>query len=169
MSKKIYKYIGLFPIYVLLQVFILNEILFASYINPYIYILLIITLPRDTPNWFLLIYGFLLGFTIDIFTGSIGFHSTATVLISFLKPLISKLIIPHNIISDQDELQLQRVGLQPFSIFTLILTIVHHATLFLIETLSLSNFFELLIKICFSSVVTSLLIIITQLLYFRKK
>ena len=98
------KYIYLLPIYILLQVLVLNQILFSAYINPYLYILLIISLPYKTPKWFLLVYAFLLGFFIDVFSSSIGFHSTASVLVAFAKPLINKITIPHNILGDMDEI-----------------------------------------------------------------
>ena len=88
MNKYFIKYLGLFPLYVLLQVVVLNEVLFSAYINPFLYVILIISLPLKTPKWFLLIYAFLLGFSIDLFSGSLGFHSTATILIAFAKPYI---------------------------------------------------------------------------------
>jgi len=170
MSKKLLtKYIWLSPLYVFIQVFILNDVLFASYINPYLYILLIITLPKNTPNWFLLLYAFCLGLAIDIFVGTVGFHSTASVFIAFLKPSITKISIPQNIISEGEELQLQKIGIQPFLIFTFILTLTHHSSLFLLEHLSFTNFLRLTLKICLSSIITTALIMITQLLYFRKK
>ena len=62
MNKYFAKYLFLLPVYVLLQALILNQILFSSYINPFLYVILIIGLPIKTPKWFLLIYAFLLGF-----------------------------------------------------------------------------------------------------------
>ena len=93
MNKHFIKYLSLLPLFVFLQVLVLNEILFFSYINPYLYLTLILSLPLKTPKWFLLLYAFVLAFFIDLFGGSLGFHSTATVLIAFLKPAISKLLL----------------------------------------------------------------------------
>ena len=66
MNKYFIKYLGLLPLYVVIQVVILNEVLFSAYINPFLYVLLIINLPLKTPKWFLLIYAFLLGLSISI-------------------------------------------------------------------------------------------------------
>jgi rod shape-determining protein MreD len=140
---------------------VLNEVLFSSYINPFLYVLLIITLPLRTPKWFLLSYAFLLGFSIDLFSGSLGFHSTATVLIAFVKPLISKITIPHNILAETDEITLKKIGSKSFITFSLFLIIIHNSCLFITEHLSFN--LDLFGKIIASSVVTLIIMLITQL------
>ena len=114
MTKIYRKYLPLLPIYILLQVLVFNQILFSSYINPFIYVVLILNLPLKTPKWFLLLYAFILGFFIDIFSSTLGFHSTATVLIGFFKPLITRITIPHNILTETDEIKLQKIGMKSY-------------------------------------------------------
>ena len=92
MNKSYTKHLLLLPLFVLLQVFVLNEILFFRYINPYLYLILIISFPLKTPKWFLLSYAFTLGFIIDLFSYSLGFHSTAIVFMAFVKNIISKIL-----------------------------------------------------------------------------
>jgi rod shape-determining protein MreD len=161
MNKYFAKYLFLLPLYVALQVLVLNQILFSAYINPFLYVILIIGLPIKTPKWFLLIYSFLLGFFIDIFSGSLGFHSTATILIAFLKPFISKITIPHNILGDTDEITLKKIGNKAFITFSLFLIIVHNSCLFIMEHIN----FNLAIvgKILSSSFVTLIIVLISQL------
>jgi len=161
MNKHFIKYLGLLPVYVLLQVVVLNEVLFSAYINPFLYVILIINLPLKTPKWFLLIYAFLLGFSIDLFSGSLGFHSTATILIAFVKPFISKITIPHNILGDTDEITLKKVGSKAFIIFSLFLILIHNSCLFVAEHLSVN--LALFGKIMASSLVTLIIVLITQL------
>ena len=161
MNNYIIKYLGILPFYILLQVLVLNEVLFSSYLNPFLYVLLIITLPLNTPKWFLLSYAFLLGFSIDLFSVSLGFHSTATVLIAFAKPLISKITIPHNILAETDEITLKKVGNKSFITFSLFLVLIHNSCLFITEHLSFN--LDLFGKIVASSVVTLIVILITQL------
>ena len=66
MIKLFPRYLISFTLLVFLQVFILNNIQFSGYINPYIYILFIIALPFETPNWAMLILAFILGLTVEI-------------------------------------------------------------------------------------------------------
>ena len=167
MNKLYFKYLSLLPIYILLQVLILNQILFSAYINPFLYLLLIICLPHKTPKWFLLIYAFLLGFFIDLFSSTLGFHSTASVLIAFIKPSVSKISIPHNILGEMDEICLQKIGVKSYITYSLFLIIIHHSCLFTLEHLSFN--FIIFAKIIGSSIVTLIIILITQLLISKKK
>jgi len=161
MNKYFIKYLGLLPLYVLLQVVVLNEVLFSAYINPFLYVILIISLPLKTPKWFLLIYAFLLGFSIDLFSGSLGFHSTATILIAFVKPFISRITIPHNILGDTDEITLKKIGNKAFITFSLFLIFIHNSCLFITEHLNIN--LALFGKIIASSLVTLIIVLITQL------
>ena len=161
MNKHFTKYLGLLPLYVLLQVVVLNEVLFSAYINPFLYVILIISLPLKTPKWFLLIYAFLLGFSIDLFSGSLGFHSTATILIAFVKPFIGKITIPHNILGDTDEITLKKIGNKAFITFSLSLILIHNSCLFITEHLSAN--LALFGKIMASSLVTLIIVLIAQL------
>ena len=160
MNKHFIKYLGLLPVYVLLQVVVLNEVLFSAYINPFLYVILIISLPLKTPKWFLLIYALLLGFSIDFFSGSLGFHSTATILIAFMKPFISKITIPYNILGETDEITLKKVGNKAFITFSLCLIFIHNSCLFMTEHLSVT--LALFGKIMASSLVTLIIILIAQ-------
>ena len=166
MNKYFAKFILLIPAYVLLQVLVLNQILFYAYINPFLYVILIITLPLKTPKWFLLIYAFFLGFIIDLFSSSLGFHSTATILIAFLKPFISKITIPHNILGDTDKITLKKIGNKAYITFSILLILIHNSCLFIIEHLN----FNMAIagKILASSIVTLIMVLIAQLFHQKK-
>ena len=108
MSKEI-KYIILLPLFLFVQIYILNEVMFASYINPYLYLIILLVMPFKTQKWFLLIYAFILGLSVDIFSDTLGMHSTACLIIALLKPSITKITIPHNIIEENDELILSLI------------------------------------------------------------
>lgn len=167
MTKYYAKYLGLLPLFVLLQVLVLNEILFFTYINPYLYLILIINLPLKTPKWFLLFYAFAIGFLIDLFGGSLGFHSTATIFFAFIKPAISKITIPYNILEDIDEITLDKIGSKSFIVFSYLMILTHSIILFSLEHLHLN--FYIFSKIIASSLVTLVLILITEIFKSSKK
>ena len=80
--KHIYSYLWLAPLFILLQVLFLNNVQFNNYINPLVYLILIITLPQNTEKWFLIIYAFSLGILIDLFEGNIGINASSLVFIA---------------------------------------------------------------------------------------
>ena len=78
---------GLFFLFLLcLQVFILNNINFLGYINPYLYIAFIFLYPLEENKFPLLFLSFILGISIDFFSDSfISIHSvdvSSTLLIT---------------------------------------------------------------------------------------
>ena len=167
MNKHYIKYLGLLPLFILLQVLVLNKVLFFSYINPYLYLVLILSLPQKTPKWFLLVYAFFLGFFIDLFSGSIGFHSTATVLLAFVKPAISRISIPHNILGDYDKISMHKIGGKSFITYAFLLILIHNTVLFSLEHLSFSV--SIFTKIVSSSIISLVLILIMELFKNKKK
>jgi len=164
MNKEI-KYILQMPLFIFIQVYILNEVLFASYVNPFIYLILIIIMPFKTPKWYLLCYAFSFGLLIDVFSGNLGIHSTACLILAIIKNPISKITIPHNIIDENDELTVQKIGSKSFLLFCFILVFVHHLILFLLEHAAFD--FLILFKALFSTVITTIIIAITQLFFYK--
>ena len=75
-----------------LQVFVLDHINLGGFVNPYFYILFILMLPFETPGWLLLLLSFLMGFMIDLLSGTPGLHTASSTLIAFLRPVVIKSI-----------------------------------------------------------------------------
>ena len=164
MSREI-KYIILLPFFLFVQIYILNEVMYASYINPYLYLIILFVMPFKTQKWFLLIYAFILGLSVDIFSETLGMHSSACLIIALLKPLVTKITIPHNIIEENDELIAQKIGLKSFILFSSILVFIHHSFLFILEHASID--IRILLKIILSTIISSTIITICQFFFFR--
>ena len=167
--KHIYSYLWLAPLFILLQVLFLNNIQFINYINPLVYLILIITLPQDTEKWFLLVFAFFVGIMLDLFEGNIGINSSALVFISFLKPYLQKILIPKNSIDEKDKLNLRILGIQTFSVYSLSIILIHNSFLFLLEHFSSVGLLLLFLKIILSSVITFIIILIFQLFTLKTK
>jgi len=159
------KYLLQLPFFLLIQIYILNEVLFASYINPFLYLIVLIIMPFKTPKWYLLLYAFTFGFLIDVFIGNLGMHSTACLILAILKSTISKITVPHNIIEENDELTIQKIGSKSFILFTTILVFIHHLILFVLEHAAFN--FQIIVKIILSTIFTCLIISISQLFFYK--
>ncbi|MCB2194486.1 MAG: rod shape-determining protein MreD [Bacteroidetes bacterium] len=167
MIKLLPRYILSFVLLVFLQVFILNNIQFSGYINPYIYILFILILPFETPKWLLLVLAFILGITIDLFSGTLGMHSSATVIMAFVRPYVLKVISPRDGYESETLPQLRYYGVNWFLKYSVILVFIHHLFLFYIEVFRFSHFFTTFVRVILSSIFTILLVLISQ--YFYRK
>ena len=81
---------------IFLQLLIFDRINLFGFMNPSIYIIVLIIHRYDLDQFNFIIIGFLLGFIMDVLTQSAGSHSFACVTVSFLRPLINKFSLGPN-------------------------------------------------------------------------
>jgi rod shape-determining protein MreD len=162
------KYLLIFVVSVLLQVLIFNNLLIARFISPFFYILFILLLPIDTPRSLLLFLSFILGLSIDIFTNTPGVHASASLLIGFIRPGILGLISSRETLDSVAAPRVQNMGLQWFLTYTTFLVIIHHLFLFFIEAFTFQGVLITLIRVVLSSVLSVILIVMSQFIIFRK-
>ena len=105
--------------------------------------------------------------SIDLFSHTIGMHSSATVFMAFLRPYILKLISPRDGYESETLPQLKYYGAAWFIRYASILVFAHHLFLFYVEVFRLSNFFATFVRVVLSSIFTISLILISQY-FFRK-
>lgn len=148
-----------FFVLVLVQVLILNNIKFLGFINPYLYILFIISLPVNINKVALLLMAFLLGLSIDIFSNTLGVHAFSTVFVAFFRENIIKLLIPRDDNFDMTVPSMLSFGRSQFVKYAIIMVVAHHAILLTVEAFSLNNFWFLILRILLNSTFTILLIL----------
>lgn len=168
MIKLLPKNIIRFVVLVLVQILIFNNIELGGYLNPYIYILFIILLPFETPNWLLLILGFTLGLTVDIFNETMGMHTAATTLMAYLRPMALSMFAPRDGYESGSFPRVHYYGMIWFFQYTFILVFAHHTLLFLTEMFRIQDLFHIIIRIILSSLFSVVLICMSQYFVFRK-
>lgn len=168
MNNFILKHIIRFVTLVAIQVLVLNNVLFMGYINPYIYILFLLLLPFDTPRWLMLVLAFSLGLSVDAFQNTMGLHAFACVLIAYCRRPILYFLLPQLKNKKQNNLEfsLQEFGLQRALIYTSSMVFIHHLFLFMLESFQV-EVLGVLARTIASSIVSIILLIITQYLLFK--
>ncbi len=169
MIREFGKYLFLFGVLVLAQLLIFNNIEFSGYINPYIYVLFVLLLPFTVPSFILLMSSFTLGLVIDLFLGTPGVHSSATLLMAFSRPFVMSLYSPREGYQSGTYPRLAQFGLEWFVKYTVTLVLLHHFVLFYLEVFTFHHFFSTFLRALLSSILTSLLIIFSQYFIFREK
>jgi hypothetical protein len=162
------QYISCYFVVILLQVLIMNNIQFSGYLNPFFYIIFILLLPFEIPNWLLLVLAFFIGFTIDLLSGIPGMHAAACVFMAFLRPFVLKSFSPHDGYEKGTFPRVYYYGIEWFAKYSLILVLAHSMFLFFIEIFSFSGFFHTLARIIISTVFTGGIIILSQFFIYRK-
>ena len=157
------RFIGL----VLLQVLVIDNIRLGYYIHPCVYILFLLLMPFNTPKWKLLINGFLIGMTIDLFCGTPGLNAAATVFMAFLRPMVINGMTRRKDINENDEPSLNNMGVSWFLIYASLLLLAHNLLLFLLELFSFKLFHIIIIQTILS-VASSILVLFLILMLFKK-
>ncbi|PLX03584.1 MAG: rod shape-determining protein MreD, partial [Marinilabiliales bacterium] len=126
-SRNILRFIFL----LLLQVLVLDHINFGGFVNPYLFILFIILLPFETPNWLLLVIAFILGISIDIFNNSPGIQTAATLAMAYARPFLLKVISPRDGYEPGTFPRLYYYGFSWFFKYSVFMVLIHHFTYFI--------------------------------------
>jgi hypothetical protein len=162
------KYLFRFIVLVLVQVFIFNNIEIGGYINPYIYVLFLILLPFGTAPGLVVLLGFLLGLSIDIFSETLGMHTAATTFVAFSRSSVLKFFAPHDGYGKGTLPRVNQYGLPWFIKYTTILILIHHFLLFYIEMFQFQDFFHTFLRVILSSAFSIAFIVLSQYFVFRK-
>lgn len=168
MGKSIIRYAIWFVILILLQLVVFNNLQLSGYINPYIYVMFILILPYEISGWLLLIIGFLTGLTVDTFMNTFGMHSSATLLMAFLRPYVLTLFTDREDINQKGSPSMKINGFVWFLKYSIALIFMHHLSLFFIESFTFTSFFHTLWRVILSTLITTIFILIGQLLTVKK-
>jgi len=166
MINSILRFSLIFVLLILLQVLLFNNIKFSGYINPYVYIMFIILLPVEIPSWILLLLSFFTGIIIDLFSGSPGMHSSATVFAGFVRPFVLRIVSPRDGYEPRAEPSMVNYGFRWFLIYSLFIVLVHHTALFYLEVFRFADFFRTLLRVLLSSLFTVVFIVLIE--FYRK-
>ena len=153
MNNTFLKYLLWLVFFVILQTLIFSRLPLGTYVYPMVYILFILMLPIAYPHGSLLLWAFLLGLCIDIFTnGILGVHAAATVAVAYIRPSILKLVTSKEDKENNMQFITKYTMRSRFFITYIALAIsLHHSIYFLIDTFSFLNIIHTFLLIFFSS------------------
>jgi len=169
MSKTIFINLVRFVVLVFIQVFLLKNISVYNISAPYFYILFILLLPFETPNLLLFVLAFITGLTIDAFYDTPGLNAAACILLAFVRIVFISITVQKEGFDNEPEPTLSIMGFRWFFTYALVLTLFHHFFLFYLESFNFSGLEYILGRVIFSSLFTVFLMLISGLLFFRRK
>ena len=136
MLKRVAMYIAL----CLAQVLILNHIHLFDVAIPLLYVYFVVSFRRGTPKWIILLWGFFMGLTVDVFVNTPGLAASTMTLIAFIQPYLLELFVPRDS-PDNMEASLSALGFSKYSTFASILVLLYCVVFFALEAF---NFFNVL-------------------------
>ena len=134
---------------VLLQVLIFNKFdLFGIY-NPYICLVFILTFPVKMSKISFMVVAFAFGFTLDLFSNSLGLNTTACLTVAFLRSYIMSFIFGGFFDPLGLKLIKNYVSDSSFSqkiLYVSSIILIHHFILFSLEAFSLKHMSTVMLK-----------------------
>ena len=168
MIKSYVKVLLYFIFFVVLQVLVLNNIQLFKIIIPLLYIYVIIKMPINLTRSAVIILSFILGFVIDIFGNTLGLHAAACTLIGFFRQSLLNTFSERDLIEGSAP-SYYTLGVGAFIRYSFSMVILHHTTLYLIESVSLFDPLFLSIRIVGSIILTSLCIFVVEAFNIERK
>lgn len=160
--REIVSSILLFLLYLTLQILLVRNLVLFDYAFCFVYIACVLLLPNETSLTWLLLIAFATGFFVDVFYNTPGMHAAATVLMAYCRPFVVRSQIDVPGLESRIEFSLQELGTGAFFRYVFILALVHHLTLFLIESSSLTLLIPALIRAGASTLFTTVSIVLIQ-------
>jgi rod shape-determining protein MreD len=169
--SELLKNIFRFVLFIFVQVFILFKMPpLHRFITPYLYYLYILWLPFSMSRAGLMGLAFIFGLTLDYFMNTPGLHAAACVLIAYLRPFVVNMLISQEG-ADKNYLSpsVTSMGWAPYFTFVFVLTLFHHGYLVFLEWMSFGSFLYFIGKVIATTGISMLLVLLTELLFFRKE
>ena len=169
MNNPVGKYIVIIFGVLFFQLMVLSRLNISQSIMPLIYPVLLLILVRNINGSLLLLFGFGLGFIVDVFSNTGGAHAVACTVIAFVRPFFLSSIGPMDMGWDQIKPSIVSLGIKNFAAYSFFLLAIHHVVFFLLEVFSFSNFPYTLLRIIASLSISWVLVMSLQFLFNGKK
>ncbi|MBU2019640.1 MAG: hypothetical protein KJ941_08340 [Bacteroidetes bacterium] len=157
-----------FIAFVLIQVFVLNQIELGWGILPMICPLVIFLLPVELETSMLMLIAFVMGVCVDSLSNTFGLHTSSLVLFAYLRPWVFKRFAPREDYELNKETNLFTMGTNWFVTTFGTLILIHHLWFFLFELADLSEIGFLIQKVLLSVIVSFLLCVGLQIIFVKK-
>jgi rod shape-determining protein MreD len=146
---------------VLIQVLALNNIHFLRLVTPFLYIYFIIKMPVGYSFTRITFLSFLLGLAIDLLSNTSGMHAAACTLAGFARMYIIRAMLQEDL-PDMTYPSYATFGFGGFIRFTFVIVLLHHLTLFMIESITLFDPLFLAIRIVGGVAMTTVVISVVE-------
>ena len=155
-----------FVVLLLVQSLVLNYVHLFGCATPLLYVYFVLPTRRDQPQWATLLWCFLMGLCVDMFSNTPGVSAASMTLVGLPQPYLLRLFIQQD---SPDDLRpsMKVLGPVKYSFYTIIIVMVYCLAFFTLEAFNFFNWLQWLACVGGSMVVTILLILVID--NFRKK
>lgn len=158
MNISVIRHFFTFVILCLAQALVLNHINLYDCATPLLYVYFIMLFRRGFPKWAILLWSFLTGLCVDIFSNTPGVAASSATFLGLLQPYLLSLFTPRD--SPEDLMpSMQSLGVAKYIYYTIVCVFIYNTLFFSIESFNFFNWLQWLKDIGGSTVLTIVLIL----------
>ena len=161
----------IFIILLFIQIFWIDQIDLGSfnyYFSPIIYGLVLLTIHPGTKTSNLLIIGFIMGLSVDLFRNTIGLNISALVAVAYFRNTILSLISPRDGFDPIKDITIISVGLTRYLMYASIMLFIHHFWFYIIEDYHFNQLLFILFRSFINTFFALGIIVLFQYLTLRR-
>lgn len=155
-------------LFVALQVLVCNRISLFGYATPFLYVWMILRFDSFMSRNAVMLWSFVLGLAVDMFTATPGLHAAAATLTGFLQPFflsISVRIDKHDVVKPS----CASMGNSHFALYIFLLLLIHSLFLFVLKNIPVHDWGLVLLDTLGSAVLGFVIIFCLDLSFSRNK
>ena len=169
MNNVIWRNVGRFALLMAMQLLVLNYVYLGGYVMPMLYVLFILMLPTNPGRIPMLLIAFGTGLIVDIMAGMLGFHTLACTVLAMMRILFADRILTRG-----EPVVIQRPSIysvtpQYFISYLFLMLGAFYLVFYTTEVFGFRGFGSVLLATLCSTIVTSLLAILYQLIFLKKE
>ena len=145
-----------FVLLLLLQIVVFDAIHVGIYLNLQVYLAFILFMTPTLSGLATLFLSALMGLSVDLLSGTQGMHTAACILTGYVRYHLLSFTSPNSI---QPEIPSAKYYFPRYFTYTGVLILLHHVTLFMLDSFSLDGIFHTLIRIIVSATINFLIIL----------
>jgi len=168
-SKILISSIISFFVYILVQVFVLKNLVIFDVAFCFLYVFYLLLLPMETKTIPLMMIAFGMGLSIDIFYDTLGFHTASLVALAFVRNAWIKVIIPTGGYDDNVQPSILNMGIGWYITYSLPLILLHHFIFFYIDNLGAGLYLPVVNRTLSSTAFVWILGIMVQMLFYKRR
>jgi hypothetical protein len=159
--------LGLFVVAVVVaQIFVFDSIRVSVYVSPPVYIAFVALLPIGVRPVAVLLLGFATGVFVDLFEGTAGAHTAATLLTAYSRRWMMAVTLGRDAVESETAMPSTKLlGAGKFLRYAVLLSIFHCVVYFSVEALTWTNYGLVLVKSLVSGVFTALAVWVCSMLF----
>lgn len=150
-----------FILLLLVQVLVLNHIHLFNCATPLLYVYIVLLFRRDYPQTGILMWCFLTGLFVDIFSNTPGVATLSMTFMGLIQPYLLMLFVSRDN-SDDFKPTMKSLGVAKFVYYTILSVMIYCLLFFTFETFSFFNWQQWIVCVGGSTVLTVILILVIE-------